>query len=189
MEDEDVIFVRLYENQNLKFIREVSKFYKQGLHDEDEIMSSAVMNSQKNEYIRHHGIKVESKQNNIFKKQNSNHKININDDEDTMIKPKHKHRTNPKTNSNIKTQINNQMNRMNNDSQFKSIHKSIDTTSTPDEIKLYKRVSHINDESFKDRYCNLLKDLQTRITWEREKLHEQFKTKFQNKIRINNETV
>ena len=95
-----------------------------------------------------------------------------------MIKPKHKHRTNPKTNSKIKTQINNQMNRMNNDSQFKSIHKSIDTTSTPDEIKLYKRVSHINDESFKDRYCNLLKDLQTRIAWEKEKLHEQFKTKF-----------
>jgi len=106
-----------------------------------------------------------------------------------MIHPKHKHKTNPKNNSNIKTQINNQMNRMNNDSQFKSIHKSIDTTSTPDEIKLYKRVSHINDESFKDRYCNLLKDLQTRITWEKEKLTEQFKTKFQNKIRINNDTV
>ena len=76
---------------------------------------------------------------------------------------------------------------MNNDSQFKSIHKSIDTTSTPDEIKLYKRVTHINDESFKNRYCNLIKDLQT--TWEREKLHEQFKTKFQNKKKINNRTV
>lgn len=106
-----------------------------------------------------------------------------------MILPKHKQKNPISKNNHVNKTHSNPMNRMNHESQFKSTHKSIDTTSTPDEIKLYKRVSHIVDESFKDRYCNLLKDLQTRIAWEKEKLNEQFKTKFQNKIRINHDTV
>lgn len=193
MEDEDVVFVK--QNENPRFIKEVPKFNKYGLHDEDDILSPK--NSQNHEFNKNLNPKIEVKQkhnhdsNNIFKKHTNNHNSrNINDDdEDQMITPKHLKQKPISKNNPLNKPHSNPMNRMNHESQFKSTHKSIDTTSTPDEIKLYKRVSHIADESFKDRYCNLLKDLQTRIAWEKEKLNELFKTKFQNKIRINHDTV
>lgn len=176
IEDEDVVFVK--QNENLKFIREVPNMKKYGLHDDDDdVMRNSPKNSQKHEQNRHHKMKTEVT-NRKMHKPNVNHKMNTSDDDDQMITPKHKKNPIGKNNNNNKPMIKNKsMNRFNNDSQFKSTHKSIDTTSTPDEIKLYKRVNHIAEESFKDRYCNLLKDLQTRISWEKEKLHEQFKTK------------